>query len=96
MVILTYLPSGQLNLKEVKKIANDTRFKWFDIGIELDIDLDILAVSVTTYSFNFEVPTSVHSLIINIPDYKFKLGLKTTLLYLLILGNQDQKSFCCG
>ena len=53
MIILTCLPSGQLNLKEVKKIANDTRFKWFDIGIELDIDLDILAVSVTTYSFKF-------------------------------------------
>ena len=48
MIILTYLPSGQLNLKEVKKFANDTRFKWFDIGIELDIDLDILTVSVTT------------------------------------------------
>ena len=57
------LPLGQLNLKEVKRIANNTRFKWFDIGVELDIDLDILTVSVTSCSL--EVPTSVHCLIYN-------------------------------
>ena len=49
--------SGKLNLKEVKKIANEARFKWFDIGIELDFDLDILTVSHCHY-----IPFSFRSL----------------------------------
>ena len=46
--VTTTFPTGQLNLKEAKKFSNDARFKWLDIGIELDIDLDILTVSVTS------------------------------------------------
>ena len=37
--------TGTLNLKEVKKVMNDARFKWFDIGIELDIDSHMLKVN---------------------------------------------------
>ena len=36
----------------MKKVTNAVRFKWFDMGIELDIDLDKLKVSVNLTVYN--------------------------------------------
>ena len=53
MVNLHYDFVGCLTLENVRRITNPIRYKWFDIGIELNIHPDTLEVPVHTSCFQW-------------------------------------------